>query len=1120
MLLAFLLKIDLFRMSLLESIVEASPDAVVVCDTRGIINVWNRAAVELFGWSVEEAIGRTPADLFVPPELSQHYADSLQQIAQNSIPGRTQHKITVWNKNQKRIAVELCFDSVEIDGQTQIVGYFRDHTQVDYLETLLARQNLESRILDSASLYSNEEESFENALQQAMDTLCELTGWPLGHAMLPSENDQHLISSAVWSTTDAAYVDFCEARSGGQFSRGQNTVRGVWITGKPAWQMLVDPEAEIGVANLPDGIRSQFCVPIKMRTKVIAVLEFFLQDSEAPDAGLQSLVKKLSRSLGTIIERREWEEERRRMAAIVESSYDAILSKDPAGMITSWNEGAERLYGYTADEAIGQSARLILPETMAREESEILESLKKGQRLEQFETKRRRRNGQVFSVSLTISPLRNSEGKVIGSASIERDITRRKEAQYRLQEAIVAATEANLAKTEFMANISHELRTPMNAILGMTQLSLQEEIPDAVRDYLTTAKDSADTMLFLINDILDFSRLEADRFELDPAPFDIRHTLEETLRTLSLRAHEKGLELAASVHPDVPSRVVGDAMRLRQVLTNLIGNAIKFTQSGEVVVTIDLADQDFAEDESEWNVGDLARLQFCVRDTGIGISEADKQRIFAPFTQADASTTRTYAGTGLGLSICQELVKLMDGRVWVESDQDDGSRFYFTVELYVAAATDDELTHHTISLDKLKNTPVLIVDDNGTTRNILQKMLKSWSMEPVTADSADAALDEIKSASRAGEGFPLLIVDAMMPNHDGIELLETIEQSAESVGATILMMSPADQQLFRSRAKDIEVSAVLEKPVSQSGLLNAISAAFGALAFGKKFTDHFQTTSSPLKVLVAEDIAANQKVMTAFLTKRGHEATIAHNGREAIDLYQRQPFDAILMDVQMPIMDGLQAVRAIRSSESSGQHIPIIAMTAHAMRGDREACLVAGMDAYVSKPIDAALLLNTLERLARPASPSESIESIAKKSGTWRFRESPETSGERADADESTQAKVDTPVWQPHVALRRLGDDRSLLVSMIDYFFEDSPDLLKQLPAAIEAENVREATRLAHSLKGLCSNFEATQAVAVAASIEMACCENRLANATAQLSLLGEELQRLSSELAVWKAES
>lgn len=1105
-------------MSLSDLIVEACPDAVVVCGADGIVSYWNQAAQKLFGWSVEEAVGRKPTDLFVPPELTLPYTESLQQLADNSGPGRGQRKITVLNKDRKRLPVEFWFEPVELDGSPQVVGYFRDQTQVELLETLLARRDLEARILDSASLYSNEEESFENALQQALDTLCELTGWPLGHAMLPTENDQFLVSSTVWSTTDAAYEPFRSARSGGQLTRGEQLAGEVWSTGKPEWRLLGDSQSEIGVAVLPDGIRSQFCVPIKLRKQVIAVLEFFLQDSEIPDLGLRNLVRKLSRSLGQIIERRDWEEERRRMAAIVESSYDAILSKDPTGIITSWNGGAERLYGYTPEEAIGQSVRLILPESMAREESEILEALKTGQRLEQFETTRRRRNGQVFSVSLTMSPLRNAEGQIIGSASIERDITHKQQAQHRLQEAMVAAEQANLAKSEFLANISHELRTPMNAILGMTQLSLYEDIPDTVRDYLTTAKDSADTMLYLINDILDFSRLEADCFELDPAPFDIRRLLEETLRTLSLRAHEKGLELIASVDRDVPFRVVGDALRLRQVLTNLIGNAIKFTPSGEVVVTIQLADPAVAQDESEWNVGELSELQFCVRDTGIGISQDNQQRIFAPFTQADTSTTRNYTGAGLGLSICQELVKLMDGRLWVESEPGQGSRFYFTAEMYVAAATDDDLEQATISLEQLKNTPVLIVDDNGTTRSILQQMLKSWSMQPVTADSADAALKEIESASTDGEGFPLLIVDAVMPDQDGIELLETIEQSMESAGATILMMSPADQQLFRSRANSVDVSAVLEKPVSQSGLLNAISEAFGDVAFVRKAADQFETTSQPLRVLVAEDIPANQQVMKAILDKRGHIAVIAHNGREAIDLFQRESFDAILMDVQMPIMDGLQAVRAIRAGEPGDQHIPIIAMTAHAMKGDRETCLEAGMDSYVSKPIDAALLLNTLERLARPVRMIESVNSIARKSGTWRSRKPSGTTNDMTTSN--TQPRDQQPIWQPEVALKRMGEDHTLLSSMIGYFIDDSPGLRTQLTAAFKDGNAPEATRLIHSLKGLCSNFEATRAVAVALSIETDCRANRLAEAQSRLAEFDEELKQLTGELALWQTQN
>lgn len=820
-------------------------------------------------------------------------------------------------------------------------------------------------------------------------------------------------------------------------------------------------------------------------------------------------------------ERRKWREERQRLAAIVESSFDAILSKDTNGIITSWNEGAERLFGYSAEEAIGQSVRIILPEGMATEESEIRHALKNGIRLEQFETKRQRKCGEVIAVSITMSPLRNDAGDVVGSATIQRDITRRKRAQVELQQALIDAEQANKAKSEFMANISHELRTPMNAILGMTELSLNEELPDTVRDYLTTVKDSADTMLSLINDILDFSRLEADGFELDPVPFDIRRMLGETMRTLSLRAHEKGLELTAQVHADVPLRVVADPTRIRQMITNLVGNAIKFTESGEVAVTIEPVDYD-ASDGSEWNVADRVNLHVCVSDTGIGISSQDQQRIFAPFTQADASMTRSYTGTGLGLSICCELAELQGGSIWLESEVGKGSRFHFTVNAEVAAATDSRPSTEVMPIDELAGTRVLVVDDNETTRRILKEMLESWSMIPSIADSAATAIEQLEAAAAEGEGFPLLLVDAVMPNADGIELLKQIEQSTESVGASILMISPADQQLFRKRSSGLPVGAFVEKPVSQSSLLNGIREAVGDVAVVRNSDHTIVPGGNSLNVLVAEDIPANQKVVSAILKKRGHRVTIAHNGREVIDLHQHETFDIILMDVQMPVQDGLQATKAIRQLESDeNDRIPIVAMTAHAMRGDREACLAAGMDAYVSKPLDAELLLKTVERLVTvPESRTKSLLSLFTESGIWRFRNRDSAAKEKkTNALSRPPAANDGPVWNADVALKRMGNDSAILISMVDYFAEDWPDLMQKLQAALDANAAEEATRLAHSLKGLCSTFEATTTVDRAQRIETLCRYGDVSKAMSLLPTFQSELKQLSEALALWKDE-
>jgi two-component system sensor histidine kinase/response regulator len=752
---------------------------------------------------------------------------------------------------------------------------------------------------------------------------------------------------------------------------------------------------------------------------------------------------------------------------------------------------------------------LILPDSLESEEPEVRKTMETGERLEQFETRRLRKDGKELNVSLTVSPLRNAEGRIIGTASIERDITRRKQSQHRLQEAIVAAEKANQAKTEFLANISHELRTPMNAILGMTNLALQEELSDVVRDYLITARDSADTMLFLINDILDFSRLEAERFELDNAPFDVRHMLEETMRLLSLRAHEKGLELVTRISPDVPTRIVGDVMRVRQILTNLIGNAIKFTETGEVVASVSLAAADHTVAGETWNPGDEVSLLFCVRDTGIGISPEDQDRIFAPFAQADASTTRTYAGTGLGLSICQALVKLMDGRLWVESQLDVGSRFYFSSHFEVAATAEED---HTLSIDidDLRDTQVLIVDDNESNLQTLKTMLEAWEMRPVLANNAEAAIELLEAATREGNGFSLLLVDAVMPHRDGVELLEAIEESTATAGATVLMLSPADQPVFRYRTEKLHVGAVLDKPVSQSGLLNAIAQAFGDVAFVQSPHAPINAIAHPLRVLVAEDIAANQKVIETILARRGHVVTVAHNGRDAITLHQQQTFDSVLMDIQMPIMDGLQAVRAIRERESEGEHIPVIAMTAHAMRGDREACLQAGMDAYVSKPIDAASLLTTLEEIAGRSPGVHTGERTS-------AQREPDAEPGLQRAEDDVEA-TDSAVWNPAVALKRLGDDKSLLVNLIDFFFEDSTRLQEQLPDAISAGDAREVTRLAHSLKGLCSNFEAAAATAAASEIEEAGRAGQLGLAAAGLADLDLRLDQLRGELALWQS--
>jgi signal transduction histidine kinase/DNA-binding response OmpR family regulator len=541
------------------------------------------------------------------------------------------------------------------------------------------------------------------------------------------------------------------------------------------------------------------------------------------------------------------------------------------------------------------------------------------------------------------------------------DLDRHKRESKELQEAKNAAEQANRAKSEFLANISHELRTPLNAVLGMTELALDEELPPPIRDYLTTAKDSADLLLGLLNEILDFSRLEAGKFVLEKTPYSLRHTLDDMMKTLAVRAYKKGLELICDLPGGIPDELVGDPLRLRQVLTNLVGNAIKFTEQGEIVVKASLESQ---------TPHDVCLL-FGVQDSGIGISPIDQKRIFAPFTQADASTTRHYGGTGLGLAIASNLIAMMGGRLWVDSQPGKGSTFWFTARFPRHLGPAVAPTLPASLLEALRGQPILVVDDNATSRQVLKSMLADWELQPESAADGPAALALLQQAADAGRKFPVIILDALMPGIDGLALAEQIQANPRTTCPIILMLSSADRQTFAKRYGQLQSAVILEKPISKHDLLHAVGEALGVIP-ALEATAPWAAGSSvaapairPLRVLLAEDTPANRKFVVKILQKRGHAVEIAHNGREATELVRQQRFDVVLMDVQMPIMDGFQATAAIRAHYPAGEpHLPIVALTAHAMRGDHERCLAAGMDAYIAKPIDSRKLVELVEGLA------------------------------------------------------------------------------------------------------------------------------------------------------------
>ncbi|QDU46163.1 Signal transduction histidine-protein kinase BarA [Symmachiella dynata] len=795
---------------------------------------------------------------------------------------------------------------------------------------------------------------------------------------------------------------------------------------------------------------------------------------------------------------------RARLAALVDSSYDAIIGIDIDGTINSWNLGAERVYGYREEETLGRTIDFLLPPDIEEETKVITEAIHSGRRLEQFETIRKRKDGQLLSVSVTVSPIADENGVDIGSSTIERDITERKRQQKELFVAKEDAEKANRSRAEFLANVSHELRTPMNAIIGMTQIALGEKLTDDVEDYIRTANESAHSLLTLVNDILDFSKLESGKFTIENEPFHLREMLDVAIKPLSLHAFDKGLELACDVASNVPDELVGDTVRLKQVLTNLINNAVKFTDAGEVVVAV--------ETLKKWP--SKVRLRFSVRDTGVGILPDDQRRILEPFTQVDASSTRRHGGTGLGLAICNQLLRLMGGKLSVESEPEKGSCLSFQVTLARQSIATRKPSEG-LSLKQLQNLPVLVVDDNETNRRILAQMLKNWSMQPDTVEGAEQAIRRMDRACENGAPYPLVILDAQMPGVDGYTLSRRICERTTNPPPIILMISSSDRQEFKQRETESGVDHFLQKPVSQSDLLDAVMQAMHVQVdeTNDEVNPHNNRTSHrSLSVLLAEDTPANQKVVRIILQKYGHTVTVAQNGQEAIQLYHDRAFDVILMDVQMPVMDGYKATAKIRAVENdSKKSTPIIAMTAHAMRGDREKCLAAGMDAYLSKPVDVEELVQLVENASLGRDNLHDLED------DYDFEESAEIVENASSTPQPELPASPDDVVDYAGTMRRLNGDKNLFLEFIGYFQEDSPKLLEDLGKAIDAADPSAVQHAAHSLKGIAANFGAENCLSTANELEQLGKAGDLTGAKALQTQLEQHVAQLDLALAKYR---
>ena len=775
----------------------------------------------------------------------------------------------------------------------------------------------------------------------------------------------------------------------------------------------------------------------------------------------------------------------------------AIFTVDCKSRITSVNKELCNLLGYEEDEVLAKPCSVL--GCPSSKNCPLFGPDRKGDEPTREQCTIKHKQGHKLTVVRSADVVRDENGRVVGGIESLMDVTE-------LVSAREESEKANRAKSEFLAKMSHEIRTPMNGIIGMTDLALDTELTAEQTEYLSLVKDSADSLLEIINDILDSSKIEAGKFDLEYTDFSIRDVVGDTLHALAFRAESKGLDLSMRISPRVPDSMLGDPVRLRQVLTNLLGNAVKFTEKGKVALEVET---------KEFTDSGIC-LQFVVTDTGVGIPVDKQYSIFRAFEQADGSTTRRYGGTGLGLTISAQLVDMMGGAIWVTSEVGKGSSFHFTVRLGLQPGASRQVKAGLANLDDM---PVLVVDADASRRKSLAKTLGGWSFKPTVVAGAQEALTEVTSACRNSQPYRLVVTEAQLPEMSGDELADRIVAQGECSPPKVVMVSPESSEDETEQGCSSQLAACLVRPVKPSHLWSVLTRV---LRGGAVQTEEQRTVSDaaggqvrhvgPLRILLAEDNPVNQKLTCHLLSKQGHTVTVANDGQEAVDRLAAESFDLVLMDVQMPKLSGLEATIAIREAERSlDRHIPIVALTAHAMKGDLERCLKVGMDGYLSKPVISEEISSEITRVLLSLGHDEPQPEVSSDRSAQQEVAVP-TEPEHASG-------ADQVVFDPVMLMAHLQGDAELLSVIVAEFTADCPKRMEAIASAILAKDAENLQKEAHSLKGAISNFAAKEAFDAALNLEMMGRHKQLGRSSEALETLRARMNELTSALETFAKE-